>query len=301
MRLARRPIWLAGLGASAAGTALQLVALSRGSLVTVQPLLVCGLLFALPINAVLFRRRRPRVSELCSAGVVCVGLALFLVATDPERGTGQASATSWIVLLALLAAAVVVLTGLSLLSRGAVRAALLASAAGAINGVSAAFSKGVARGLRSSWHLGPVSAALHTLANWELYAFAATLLTAMLLVQSAFQSGPISWSLPALTAVNPITSVVIGVTILGEHIRSSAPAVLGAVTGLVLVTVGVLSLGAAALAPGAETDEAEHAGSPVPAPAAVAAALEHAVSLTARTPAPDAVGIPAPATGTTNG
>ncbi|MGH9295061.1 MAG: DMT family transporter, partial [Acidimicrobiales bacterium] len=75
-RLAHRPLWLVGIAASVLGTFLQLLALWRGSLVTVQPLLVCGLLFALPINAIWMHRRRPERGELAAATAVCVGLAL---------------------------------------------------------------------------------------------------------------------------------------------------------------------------------------------------------------------------------
>lgn len=283
VRLAHRPLWLAGIAASGFGTLLQMLALWRGSLVTVQPLLVCGLLFALPINALVFRRRRPGTRELLAAGVVCVGLALFLVATDPQRGTGGANALDWVVLLGFLTAAVLLLVGMSLMSRGAVRAGLLASAAGVINGLSAAFAKGVARDLGADWNQGPLRAGVHLLANWELYAFAGALLVAVLLVQSAFQAGPIRWSLPALTAVNPVTSVVIGVVVLDEHVRSGVLAVLGAVGGLAFVVVGVLALSSSSLVPGSE-----------PAPLTVEAA---AAPATAAADPAEAGPLPAPAGG----
>jgi len=48
--LVRRPLWWAGTGVAIGGYVLQALALSRGSLLLVQPVLVSSLLFALPLS-----------------------------------------------------------------------------------------------------------------------------------------------------------------------------------------------------------------------------------------------------------
>jgi drug/metabolite transporter (DMT)-like permease len=251
LKLVQRPLWLAGIAASVIGTVLQLLALWHGSLVTVQPLLVCGLLFALPINAIWMHRRRPGARELLAAVTVCLGLVILLLSTDPHRGSGTSSAKGWAIALGSVFVAVVVLVACSLVSKRATwQAGLLATAGGVINGLSAAFIKGVARGMEAGWERGFGSAVTRTLSNWELYAFAATLLLVVLLVQSAFQSGPIRWSLPALTAANPVASVLLGATLLGEHIRSSPLALAGAGAGLLLVVGGIMALSSSSLITG---------------------------------------------------
>src|ERR1700704_1117984 len=53
----RHPKWLVGMLVSFAGFVLHAVALHNGALAVVQPLLVCALLFALPINRWLRRER----------------------------------------------------------------------------------------------------------------------------------------------------------------------------------------------------------------------------------------------------
>ncbi len=59
--LVTRPVWLAGLVAGAAGLVLHALALSGGRLAVVQPLLVSGMLFALPVSVALEGRRpQPR-------------------------------------------------------------------------------------------------------------------------------------------------------------------------------------------------------------------------------------------------
>jgi len=47
--LVRQPLWLTAVGANVAGFALQVVALSFGSLALVQPILACDLMFAVLI------------------------------------------------------------------------------------------------------------------------------------------------------------------------------------------------------------------------------------------------------------
>ena len=247
----QRPLWLAGIGAGTLGSGLQLLALWRGSLVTVQPLLVCGLLFALPINAIWMHRRKPGAREVLAAGAVCVGLAVFLLATDPRPGRGTGTPEGWAIALSAVLVAAVVLIGCSLASKERTwRAGLLAAAAGLINGLSAAFIKGVARGMAASWHLGLSMMITHALGNWELYAFVVATLLVMLLVQSAYQSGPIRWSLPALTAANPIASVLLGSWLLGENVRSTPLALVGGAGGLVVVVAGIMTLSSSSLITG---------------------------------------------------
>ncbi|HLI44217.1 MAG TPA: DMT family transporter [Acidimicrobiales bacterium] len=266
--LLQRPMWLAGIGMNAVGTLLQLAALWRGSLVTVQPLLVCGLLFALPINAIWLHRRRPGVRECASAGAVCIGLTAFLLATGPTPGKGTASAESWGIALAALGSVAALLVLASFRARGPFRPGLLAVAAGSLNGLSAAFIKGVAHSLEEGFHHGAGGAVTAALGNWELYAFAATLLLATLLVQSAYQAGPIRWSLPALTAANPVTSVLLGATVLSEQVHSGAASLTFASLGLALVVGGILALSSSSLI----------TGEPAPGPAsAVQAGAARAV------------------------
>lgn len=275
--LFRRPLWLAGIGANAVGTLLQLAALWRGSLVAVQPLLVCGLLFALPINAVVLNRRLPGWRECASGGAVCLGLALFLLATDPSPGSGTTAPSSWAIALSLLVACAGVLVLAAARASGPLRPALLAVAAGSINGLSAAFIKGVARLIRHDVHAGLLFALGQAVRDWEFYGVAATLVLATLLVQSAYQVGPIRWSLPALTAANPVTSVLLGAMVLSEQVRTTPLALSGAVIGLGLVVVGILTLSSSSLIDGERA--------PCAAPAA---GLRRRAQTVAARPAPEA-------------
>src|SRR5205823_14650506 len=96
--LLRRPMWLVGLGCDISAFVLQFWALDHGSLVLVQPLLVSGLLFALPLGAVLSKERMRR-HDWTGAGLVVLGLSVFLIVAQPDRGSSDAAPRVWLMLV----------------------------------------------------------------------------------------------------------------------------------------------------------------------------------------------------------
>jgi drug/metabolite transporter (DMT)-like permease len=233
-RLVRKPLWVIGIACDGLAYLLQFVALGHGSLVLVQPLLVCGLLFALPLGAWLAGTRMER-REWYAAIALVAGLSLFLVVAAPGNGHAEVSNQAWILLFLCCggAAAALVVGAQGRSSRH--RAALLAGAAGMIYGITAALTKAAA-------HLFGSGGFPELLTSWEAYALLGFGLLGMLLAQSAFQAGPLDASLPALTVVDPIVSIFIGALVLGEGIATGwGPTLLEAI-GLATVTVGVLVL-----------------------------------------------------------
>src|SRR5439155_1969320 len=111
-RLLRNPGWVLGLGCDVLGYLLQFVALGHGPLVVVQPLLVCGLLFALPLGAAWAGRRLGR-RDWVAALMVCVGLAVFLTVAGPRSGHNNVRPLVWILLLATSGGAVLALVAWS--------------------------------------------------------------------------------------------------------------------------------------------------------------------------------------------
>src|SRR5258708_36995152 len=76
-QLAHRPRWAAGLTVGAAGIALHAAALHAGTLAVVQPLLVTGLAFALPLRTLLDRARPSAQPAPAAAGLSPRGPALL--------------------------------------------------------------------------------------------------------------------------------------------------------------------------------------------------------------------------------
>src|SRR5581483_253045 len=88
--LARRPVWLAGIAANGVGFGLRFLALRDGSLVVVQLVVLTGVVFAVPLDAVLARRPIPP-REVGLAAVTVAGLVLFLSAAQPAQGRDAAA------------------------------------------------------------------------------------------------------------------------------------------------------------------------------------------------------------------
>jgi drug/metabolite transporter (DMT)-like permease len=232
-KLATNRLWVAGIGADAAAYVAQFVALQHGSLLLVQPLLVCGLLFALPLGAHLAHARlTPR--DWGGVVAVCVGLGVFLAIVGSPHDHRHPDLEGWILLLVAAAGATGLLIAATL-RWSEHRAALLSASAGVVYGVAAGFT-------RRAGYLLAHGGLLHLLGNWSLYALIAAGAVGMLLAQSAFQSGRLDASLTPMTVVDPLVSILIGVAAFGDRVPSSPAAVVAEVSALVLMSVGVFTL-----------------------------------------------------------
>lgn len=254
-RLIRRPVWLIGTAADGLGYVAQAIALAFGSLVLVQPLLATSLLFALPLGA-WWAKRRLRRSDGLWAVALTAGLAVFLVAGNPTAGVDSADAQVWLiagaVIVPLVAACVLVA---SRSRKGALRAILLGTATGILYGLAAALTKSVLSYLDDGF--------LDVIASWELYALIVAITLGTYLQQSAFQAGSLSQSLPAIAVVEPVSAVIIGMTVLEEELRAG---------GLewALIAVAALAMIAATFAL-ARSQGASAPSAPVTEPAAAPA------------------------------
>lgn len=240
--LVTRPLWVAGIVVDVAAYVLQFIALGHGSLVLVQPLLVSGLLFALPVGAALSHRRLTKLEWLGSAAVV-IGLAGFLVVASP--GPGRAPRTiTWGVTLAatLVPAALLVLAAPA--HQGRRRATMLAGAAGVLYGLTAALTEVTARLLARG--------VVHILTSWEPYSLVACGAIGLVVGQSAFQAGPLRLSLPMLSVVDPVVSIALGALTFHEHVATAGAAPVLEVLGLVIMGVGTFLLARSPLVVGAE-------------------------------------------------
>ncbi|MFC3962878.1 DMT family transporter [Nocardia jiangsuensis] len=234
--LLRNPRWLAATIGDAGGYALQVVALTLGAVLLVQPILVSALIFALPLAARLDRRRID-TGSMVAAAALTVALASFLIIGKPTDADDIAPTRNWllpsIVLLALIALAV--LSARAAETTPAARALLLGTASGSLYGFAVALTDSTMAGLR---HGIP-----HILTGWQLYALIAAGLLGVYLQQRAFQAGPLSASLPALTIAEPLVAVVFSLAVLGERLRAG-PVALGVcaiAVVVMLVTTLILS------------------------------------------------------------
>lgn len=249
-RLARNPTWLLGIGFDGGAYALQFTALGHGSLVLVQPLLVCGLLFALPMGAWLAGSRMTS-QDWGGAAAVVVGLSAFLVTASPGKGHAEVANRDWLLLFLVTTATIGLLLVVSRRGGNRTRAALFAAAAGVNYGVTAALTKAAAHLLAGG--------VLELFESWEVYVLVAAGLVGMLMAQSAFQAGDLDASLPVLTVVDPVVSIMIGAFVFGEGVRSGPVSTSIEIVGLILMSVGVFALSKAEVVRAVLDDKAETA------------------------------------------
>jgi drug/metabolite transporter (DMT)-like permease len=230
--LVRRRRWLLGVLASVGGYAFQFLALRRGSLALVEPLLVASLVIALPLNALVEHRKL--TAREWAPGLAIVGaLTLFLLAARPGRGAPRASAGAWILLACLTLGAVTACVRHAG-AGGPRRAVALGSAAGILFGVTGAVTE-------TTGHLLDHGIA-HVFASWAPYALILAGVAGLIINQSAFQAGELRWSLPAITILEPLVAILIGELMFHEHIAGGVLARSEEILGLTGMTLGVLTL-----------------------------------------------------------
>lgn len=224
--LLTHPAWIVGLLAALVGLILHVVALNYGQLAVVQPLLISGVLFALPISALL-EGRRPSAREWLLALVLVAGLAAFLVAGRPAPGRVKldADVLAWSTVSGMAVVAVLTLVGFKW-ARGH-RCGLLGAAAGVGYGVVAALLKQATALMHHG--LGEL------LTDWELYALIGAGAAALILTQVAYRAGPLAKSMPALTVSDPAASVLLGVVAFQESLATDPLAITGQVVGFMVM------------------------------------------------------------------
>jgi drug/metabolite transporter (DMT)-like permease len=225
-------MWLLGIGFAFLSYVLEGLALSFGPLVLVQPLIVTELLFALPIS-VRWRGMHMSSREWLGTLAVAGGLALGLVCAAPGKGRPEAPIGEWIVALSVVAGLTLLAVFAGRRHDGSLRSSLYAVAAALVFGSQAALFKAtVAR-----FEHGAASG----FESWELYTMSAAAILGLLLVQSAYESGPLATSLPVVDAVDPSVAIVFGVALFHEHIRTG-PWAAGIGAGIAMLLGGIFLL-----------------------------------------------------------
>ena len=230
--LVRQPVWLVGQAFAVGVFVLSGVALYFGELAVVQPLLVVELIFALALREFRLHDIIP-VKSWYAAGLVCLGLGGFLIAADFHGGTRVPGAVDWAVAVLVFGFAAAVLVAVGQRGSPARRAACIGAAAAVVWSVDASFVKQLTDTLQLYGILGVFD-------HWPLYALVVTAVLGGVLTQAAFNVGPLSASQPALLIVDPLASIILGVLIFGERLDGTVPAVVGAVSALLIMCVGIV-------------------------------------------------------------
>ncbi|GII87921.1 hypothetical protein Ssi03_59110 [Sphaerisporangium siamense] len=235
--LLRMPLWLVGIGLMFCGQVLGAVALGRASVSWVEPLLATNLLFALIAAHVVYKQHF-NLAEWLGAVLVCGGVALFLFFGRPQeaRVADPADPLSWRWLAMIPAAALsALLVMFAVRASLQVKAMLLAAAAGVLYGMQDVLTHSALAVFG-----GGLGALLRT---WQPYAIPGVAVVGLFLNQSAFDAAPLRVSLPATTAAEPVTGIVLGIVVFSERLQVTAVALAAEVVGLIAMVTGILLLG----------------------------------------------------------
>ena len=256
--LARQPVWLGATGISTLAVVLHATALRFGSIALVQPLMLVGVVLAVPVRAAL-ERSLPRWVEVRAVIVTAAGLALFLVAVDPEPSgrlpgpgvTGLFMACSFAAAFWLLRA-----SGHRGVASPTRQAILLAVAAGVMFGVTAGLLKVVGTILGSAHPDVPALAAAGA-------GLVAAGLVGTALSQKAYQVAPLSRSLPVVNVVDLVVAVLFGAVVFGEVPGHGAESLVLETIAIAAVALGlrlIATLPAGSAQPALSTSVSEPVG-----------------------------------------
>ena len=224
--------WLAGIGCMIAGQILAAWSLGHLSLGLVEPLLTFNLLVAL-ILAVPMSHQPVHIIEIVGALVLIAGetiLSLARVIQPIGQSFGSFSHWPGAAGIAFVAFAAV---QAGRRRSGKRRATLTGLGAGLVFGIQDALTRQTLQILQNHG----ISGMLH---SWSAYCLVATGAVGILLMQSAFNSGPLHASLPTITAGEPVAGILLGIIVFGDRISLTPGSLALQAGGLFALVLGVV-------------------------------------------------------------
>lgn len=245
--LALDPIWLLGIFADIVALFFQFDALINGSVLVVQPILAIGLVFSLLFSALL-NDKRLTSKELALAILTTLALFGFLSVGVPPRLVDRSSLVVWVFVVLATGVVVTILVIIGMRSTLKGRTVALAIAAGVLHGVAVSLSKMVSQSYSSNG-LVYLLVDPHT---WLLVVVGAA---DLLVIQSAFQAGPLRISLPIISVIEPVIALSISISVLHERLTASGFGIVLAVVSLVAMLFGVSGLARITTTPDQKVEE----------------------------------------------
>ena len=204
----RKPVWVLATLISFSGLLLHGSALRLGSIALVQPIILVGVVLAIPFRAAL-ELKTPTWKEVRAVLVTMIGLGAFLACVDPSPSSERVSVVPGIVMVlgGLAAAAWAVLRKPDSRRSPRTQAVLLAVGAGVMFGLTAGLLKAVGGSVTSGGVLATGA---------PLAALVATGLLGTAMNQRAYQLAPLSTSMPLVNVVDVVVAVAFGALVFHE-------------------------------------------------------------------------------------
>lgn len=238
----RHPRWLLALALGPVGFTWHVLALHYGPISLVQPIVIVGIVAALPLRDLL-AHLKPRWRDVRTVTITVAALAVFLLAADPHPAPDSPDLTGLFLAIAICAGVAAVAAALAGAVRRPVgRASLLGVTSGILFGLMAVLIDAT-----QLWTRDHAVAGLAL--TWLPYAIVACGVGGLAVNQVAYNAGPLAASMPILNVVNCLLTVTFGVTVLGESIHMSAGRLAAAGAALAVIGWGLWRLSAPAPRP----------------------------------------------------
>ena len=212
--LARRPLWLLGQVLGTAALVMHALALSFGPIALVQPIVISGIVLAVPVRAAISRELPGRL-EVGAVLLAALGLAVFLVVSSPSEGRRQGlGPLPFLLVLGCLVVAVAAVGWAQRILLATPRAFLLGAAAGILFALVAVLLKMSLNEFKADGLAG-------VLTGWPVYVLVVAGLGGVLVNQLAYRSARLSSSMPVLNVVDCLLALAFGYVVFHEVPRHS--------------------------------------------------------------------------------
>lgn len=238
LRLIKRPLFLVALGGDLVGFLFNLVALSTGPVVIIQPLVVLMLPVALVVGYLL-GGHKPTWGDYLGVAAVLGGLAAFLALIGIP---GEPHIPKYGYLVVTIATILVLAIGACLLVIGrskTLRGSVYGAAAGACFGTLAMLVDAASERLSEFGFSGLVDSPRGLVPVIGMFVVGSV---GMILTQMSFQVGALGATLPANLAADPFVAVLLGVLVLREHIPLDPLRIVAYLACFAVVTAGAIKL-----------------------------------------------------------
>ncbi|WP_214107163.1 DMT family transporter [Acrocarpospora catenulata] len=252
LRLVRRPRWWVGGIIGFTGASLHALALSLAPLIVIQPVSVATLVFAVVLAAWL-HGRRPHRAEITGSIAVAAGLLGLMLLVPTHNVKPVLTTPEAIGLIVVVFTFTAICFGVARVLRGPAKALAMALGAGSVTATVSTFVRVVGGGLG-----GDFAKLLH----WFTAAIPVLLICAVVLLQKSYAVGYFGIAYAGVQVVDPVTSVLAGVLLLGEPVPTGAGHLIPAALAAAVLIAGTITLSRL-------TPDHTKAATPAPEPAAV--------------------------------
>jgi len=232
VHLFSRPWWVAGQVFAVVGFGLHAMALHYGQIAVVQPIVISGIVFAVPARAAI-SRRLPSRAEVQAVSLTALGLAVFLVASNPTEGSSTGLGARALVLSGAGVAAAVLA---AVAARGSARASRQAFLLGVTSGVLFGLVAGLLKMSLGELASGGV---VRMLTVWPTWALVVVGGAGVVTNQVAYRIARLSTSMPVLNIVDGLVALTFGFFVFHEVPRHSPLFIAIQVLALACVAVGL--------------------------------------------------------------